>query len=352
MSEAYLRLRGVSKRFDDSVAVQPIDLEVAEGEFLSIIGPSGCGKTTTLRMIAGLERPTAGSIALSGRDITDAPPHERDFGMVFQRFALFPHKDVWHNVAYGMQLRKRPKDAIERDVAEMLERMGLADAAHRRVGTLSGGQQQRVGIARALITSPKLVLLDEPTGSLDARLQLSMQSQLKQLQRDLGITFIHVTHNQSEALAIADRVVVMNLGVVEQIGEPRQVFEQPSTRFVAEFVGRNNIVVGTVAVDGTGFDSPLGRLALRHPARAGEATAVLRADALRVVPPDHDRWHRTSARIRALEYTGSRVTWFLACNGLEITADVSAHDTTRLQPELDQEHPVWIDQDQLHFLEP
>ncbi|MCW2835867.1 MAG: Polyamine transporter, ATP-binding protein [Nocardioides sp.] len=350
MSAPQLELMSVEKVFGDAVAVHPTDLEVHDGEFLSIIGPSGCGKTTTLRMIAGLEAPSAGQISFEGKDITTVPPHRREFGMVFQKFALFPHMDVAANIGYGLKLRKVSKRDIGTRVDEMLERVGLTAFKHRNVTTLSGGQQQRVGIARALITKPRVVLLDEPTGALDAKLQLAMQSQLKQLQRDLGLTFIHVTHNQSEALAIADRVVVMNVGSIEQVGRPAEVFERPQTRHVAEFVGRNNILVGTVSADERTFSCALGELPLATPWAAGPATAVLRADAISVQPGE-GYTHRAEAELKALEYTGARVSWFISTNGSDVTIDVSAHATQSVAPELGNHYPIWLRPGELHLID-
>jgi spermidine/putrescine transport system ATP-binding protein len=350
MPSAQLELVSIEKEFGGTVAVHPTDLQVHDGEFLSIIGPSGCGKTTTLRMIAGLESPTGGRITFEGKDITDLPPHRRDFGMVFQKFALFPHMDVAGNVAYGLKLRNVGRKEIGTRVDEMLERVGLTALKHRDVTTLSGGQQQRVGIARALITKPRVVLLDEPTGALDAKLQLAMQSQLKHLQRDLGLTFIHVTHNQSEALAIADRVVVMNVGSIEQLGKPQEVFERPQTRHVAEFVGRNNILEGTVNDDRTTFSCALGNLPLATPRAPGRATAVLRADAISV-QPDEGYTHRAEIELRALEYTGARVSWFASAEGTSITIDVSAHATQSVGAELENRYPVWLRPGELHFID-
>ncbi|GAW49099.1 MULTISPECIES: ABC transporter ATP-binding protein [unclassified Nocardioides] len=350
MSAAQLELKSVEKVFGDAVAVHPTDLEVHDGEFLSIIGPSGCGKTTTLRMIAGLESPSGGRISFEGKDITAVPPHRREFGMVFQKFALFPHMDVAANIAYGLKLRKVSKREIGTRVDEMLERVGLTAFKHRSVTTLSGGQQQRVGIARALITKPRVVLLDEPTGALDAKLQLAMQSQLKQLQRDLGLTFIHVTHNQSEALAIADRVVVMNVGSIEQVGRPQEVFERPQTRHVAEFVGRNNILDGTVSADESTFSCALGELPLATPWAAGPATAVLRADAISVHPGE-GYTHRAEVELQALEYTGARVSWFTSADGCDITIDVSARATQSVAPELGNRYPIWLRPGELHLID-
>ncbi len=223
-----------------------LDLDIAEGEFISLIGPSGSGKTTTLRIIAGLESPTTGAVLVNGQDITTLLPNQRDFAMVFQHFALFPHLDVFQNVAYGLRIRGMKQAEMEKVVLPMLDRVGLRELATRKVGELSGGQRQRVGIARALVVKPRLLLLDEPTGSLDTKLKLAMQTELKALHKESGLTFIHVTHNQSEALALADRVYVMNEGRIEQQGSPTQVYRYPATRFVADFVGRNNLIDGAM----------------------------------------------------------------------------------------------------------
>ena len=280
-SSGYLRLVGVSKRFGDTTVLNDLDLEIGEGEFISLIGPSGSGKTTTLRIIAGLETPTTGGVFVGNEEITSLLPNQRDFGMVFQHFALFPHLDVYQNVAYGLKIRGDKQAAIEAAVLPMLDRVGLRPLATRKIGELSGGQRQRVGIARALVVKPRLLLLDEPTGSLDTKLKLAMQTELKALHNEFGLTFIHVTHNQSEALALADRVYVMNEGRIEQSGSPTQVYRYPSTRFVADFVGRNNLIDGTI--DSDVFNGRMGNFPAGEGAARignGPATAVIRADAI------------------------------------------------------------------------
>jgi spermidine/putrescine transport system ATP-binding protein len=245
---AAIELVGVDKQFTggghDVTAVDHIDLRIAEGEFFSLLGPSGCGKTTTLRMIAGFEEPTGGQILLHGRDMVGVPPFRRDVNMVFQQYALFPHMDVFENVAFGLRRKRVPKGEIARRVAEALALVELEGREKRRPRQLSGGQQQRVALARALVNRPRALLLDEPLGALDLKLRQAMQLELKRIQREVGITFVYVTHDQEEALTMSDRLVVMNAGRIEQLGSPRELYEHPATRFVANFIGTSNILTG------------------------------------------------------------------------------------------------------------
>jgi spermidine/putrescine transport system ATP-binding protein len=251
LSEPSVRLQGVTKAFGDLVAVDDLDLDVAEGEFFTLLGPSGCGKTTTLRMIAGFEAPTAGTVLIAGQDVVDLPAHKRPTNTVFQSYALFPHLTVGENVAFGLRRKKVPKEEIDRRVATELERVGLAREVNRRPAQLSGGQQQRVALARALVNLPKVLLLDEPLGALDLKLRKGLQIQLKQIQRDVGITFVYVTHDQEEALTMSDRIAVMQAGRIEQMGGPEDVYERPTTTFVAGFIGVSNLMPGTAtSVDG------------------------------------------------------------------------------------------------------
>ena len=243
-----IELVGVEKQFSsahgDVRAVEHVDLRIAEGEFFSLLGPSGCGKTTTLRMIAGFEEPTSGQILLHGRDMVGVPPYRRDVNMVFQQYALFPHMDVFENVAFGLRRKKVGKDEIKRRVAEALALVELEGREKRKPRQLSGGQQQRVALARALVNRPRALLLDEPLGALDLKLRQAMQLELKRIQREVGITFVYVTHDQEEALTMSDRLVVMNAGRIEQLGTPRELYEHPATRFVANFIGTSNIITG------------------------------------------------------------------------------------------------------------
>ncbi len=243
-------LRNVTKRFDDFTAVDDLSLELGRGEFFTLLGPSGCGKTTTLRMIAGFERPTAGEIAIEGEDVAALPPHKRPTNTVFQSYALFPHLSVEKNVAFGLRRKKVDKDETAERVATELKRVGLAREAGRRPSQLSGGMQQRVALARALVNLPKVLLLDEPLGALDLKLRKGLQVELKRIQREVGITFVYVTHDQEEALTMSDRIAVMNRGHVEQVSIPEEVYERPTTSFVAGFIGVSNLMPATVSASG------------------------------------------------------------------------------------------------------
>ncbi len=239
-------LCGVTKYFGTTCALHNINLEIANGEFLTLLGPSGCGKTTILRMLSGFERPSKGEILLNGVCINDLPPEARKVNTVFQNYALFPHMSVWDNVAFGLKMQKIPKLEINQRVSEALQRVHLASLANRMPRELSGGQQQRVAIARAIINNPLVLLLDEPFSALDFKLRKSMQFEIKHLQRELGITFVFVTHDQEEAFAMSDRVVVMSEGTIMQIGTPQEIYEEPENLFVARFVGEINVLEGTV----------------------------------------------------------------------------------------------------------
>jgi len=247
-----IRLSGVSRHFGEVKALDAIDLEIADGEFFSMLGPSGSGKTTCLRLIAGFDRPTAGRIEIQGVDVSGQPPYERDVNTVFQDYALFPHMTVGDNVAYGLMIKKVPKNEREKRVAEMLDLVQLPGLATRKPAQLSGGQRQRVALARALINHPRVLLLDEPLGALDLKLRQAMQIELKAIQQRVGITFIYVTHDQEEALTMSDRLAVFNLGHIEQIGTPAEVYEHPATPFVAGFVGVSNLIQGATAQAITG----------------------------------------------------------------------------------------------------
>ncbi|MEU4548110.1 ABC transporter ATP-binding protein [Nonomuraea dietziae] len=225
-------------------AVKGVSLSIAEGEFFSLLGPSGCGKTTTMRMIAGFEDPTRGKVRLHGQDVTNVPPNKRDVNMVFQSYALFPHMNVWDNVAFGLKQKKTSDAEIKRRVGEMLDIVDLTGREKRRPREMSGGQQQRVALARALVNNPRALLLDEPLGALDLKLRQAMQIELKRIQREVGITFVYVTHDQSEALTMSDRIAVMNDGLVEQLAGPREIYEQPASAFVAGFIGTSNLLAG------------------------------------------------------------------------------------------------------------
>ncbi len=251
LEDTVIEISHVSKQFGDFKAVDDANFGIRQGEFFSMLGPSGCGKTTTLRMIAGFEQPTSGEVRLDGKDVSKVPPYKRNVNTVFQNYALFPHMTVFDNIAFGPRSTKAPKGEIAGRVKEMLEIVHLADFAERRPTQLSGGQQQRVALARALVNYPSALLLDEPLGALDLKLRQTMQLELKRIQREVGITFVFVTHDQEEALTMSDRIAVMNAGRVEQIGTPEEIYHQPATVFVAGFIGVANLIpAAVVAVTG------------------------------------------------------------------------------------------------------
>jgi spermidine/putrescine transport system ATP-binding protein len=241
-----VRLSGITKTFGTTTVVQPLDLEIARGEFFSILGPSGCGKTTLMRMITGFETPTGGSVELDGRVVDDVPTRRRDLNMLFQSYALFPHLSVYENVAFELRTRRTAKGELDRRVRDALQLVRLADFADRKPAALSGGQRQRVALARAVVGRPAVVLLDEPLGALDQKLRKEMQFELKRMQREVGITFIYVTHDQEEALTMSDRIAVMSAGSVLQVATPTEIYDAPASRFVATFIGSCNVLEGAV----------------------------------------------------------------------------------------------------------
>ena len=249
MSKELIRLRDLCMAFDDELVLDHINLYINDSEFLTLLGPSGCGKTTTLRIIGGFTTPTSGDVTFDGVRINDVPPHKRQINTVFQKYALFPHLDVFENIAFGLRIAKVPAEEIEEHVTEMLGVVSLKGFEHRKITQLSGGQQQRVAIARALVNRPKVLLLDEPLGALDLRLRKDMQIELKRIQQQMGITFIYVTHDQEEALTMSDTVVVMDKGRIQQIGTPEDIYNEPKNAFVADFIGESNILNGTMVRD-------------------------------------------------------------------------------------------------------
>ncbi|MBQ8757685.1 MAG: ABC transporter ATP-binding protein [Oscillospiraceae bacterium] len=249
MSKELIRLQNLTMEFDGEKVLDGINLYFNDKEFLTLLGPSGCGKTTTLRIIGGFQNPTSGDVLFDGKRINDVPPYERQINTVFQRYALFPHLDVYDNIAFGLKVAKLPKDEIHQRVHEILEVVGLKGYDHRSVDSLSGGQQQRVAIARALVNRPKVLLLDEPLAALDLRLRKDMQNELKRIQQAMGITFIYVTHDQEEALSMSDTVVVMDKGRIQQVGRPEDIYNEPKNAFVADFIGESNILDGIMLAD-------------------------------------------------------------------------------------------------------
>ena len=249
MSKELIRLRDLCMAFDDELVLDHINLYINDKEFLTLLGPSGCGKTTTLRIIGGFATPTSGDILFDGVRINDVPPYQRQINTVFQKYALFPHLNVFENIAFGLRMQKLPEAEIKQRVMEMLETVSLKGFEHRRPDALSGGQQQRVAIARALVNRPKVLLLDEPLAALDLKLRKDMQIELKRIQQQVGITFIYVTHDQEEALTMSDTIVVMDKGSIQQIGTPEDIYNEPKNAFVADFIGESNIIDGTMPED-------------------------------------------------------------------------------------------------------
>ncbi|GLH81351.1 polyamine-transporting ATPase [Bradyrhizobium sp. SSBR45G] len=323
---AAIEIAGVSKVYDGDVrAVDSVAMDIRPGEFFSLLGPSGCGKTTTLRMIAGFDSPSAGEIRLDGADITHVPAHKRDMAMVFQNYALFPHRTVAENVAFGLRMRKIDKATIAAKVKAALAMVELSGLEERRPAQLSGGQQQRVALARAIVISPRVLLCDEPLGALDKKLRQQMQFELKQLQKTLGLTLVFVTHDQEEALAMSDRIAVMNAGRVEQIGTPVEIYDQPRTRFVADFIGDTNIFRGQRVTMDHGSGIAVGNgLVLALPgtvaAAAGEVLSVaLRPEKMTVSAegPIDARSKGMSARgtVESTNFLGGAVLYRIVLDG-------------------------------------
>ncbi|WP_440995904.1 ABC transporter ATP-binding protein [Arhodomonas sp. SL1] len=327
-----VELRGVAKHFGDFTALRRSNLDVPDGSFVTFLGPSGCGKTTTLRMIAGLLDPSEGDILVKGRRINDVPIHRRNLGLVFQNYALFPHKNIFDNVAFGLKYRKVSRDEAKKRVRDALALVRLPDVEDRLPIQLSGGQQQRIALARAIVIQPDVLLLDEPLSALDANLREEMRVELKRIQRELGIATIFVTHDQSEALAMSDKVVVMNHGLIEQEGSPEQVYNEPATAFVAGFLGHSNILSGRVVGDEDGLvrvrleDADMEILAHTRDGRPrpeGEPVRlVLRAERLRLAEHhDGEPGHTVlDGRVDTVDYQGQLARYFLTSGGITLQA--------------------------------
>ncbi len=299
-----ISIRGVSKKFGDFTAVDQLNLEIGSGEFFSMLGPSGSGKTTVLRLIAGFDLPTAGTISLDGEDVTNKAPFDRNVNTVFQDYALFPHLNVIENVEYGLRVRKVGREERRARALAALEKVHLADFAERKPAQLSGGQRQRVALARAIVVEPKILLLDEPLGALDLKLRESMQIELKELQRDLGITFVFVTHDQDEALTLSDRIAIFNQGKIEQIGTPHELYEKPATEFVARFVGTANVFT------------------------AAQSQNLFGVNKKTMIRPEQIELGATGQEATVMEsiYLGSSIRFILKLADTQVIAEVSASD--------------------------
>ncbi|WP_181704823.1 ABC transporter ATP-binding protein [Chthonobacter rhizosphaerae] len=335
MSAPFVALEGLDKRFPGHHAVRGIDLQIAAGEFVAIMGPSGCGKSTTLRLIAGLDEPTGGDIRIGGRSMRGIPAFQRDTPMVWQSLALFPFLTVAENVAFPLRMKKVGAAERRRRALEWLDRMGLAGMADRDIAQLSGGQRQRVAIARALVTQPSILLLDEPLSALDAHLRVRMQTELSRLHKQLGITFVYVTHAQSEAFALADRIVIMSDGAIQQVGRPQDVYREPVNAFVAEFMGMNNILRGTVRGASAGrlaLETPLGSFDVptrkTHPVDS-KAAFVIAAD--RIALAAAGTYGGLDATVIGLEFVGSTQTVFVeTASGHEFRIQKQQHEIEAL----------------------
>jgi spermidine/putrescine transport system ATP-binding protein len=351
MPEPLVVFDNVVKRFGTFEAVKRMNFEIREGEFLAFMGPSGCGKTTTLRMLAGLEEPTEGDIRLAGTSLLGVKPHERDTPMVWQSLALFPFLNARQNVEFGLKMRGQDAQTRRKKALDWLERLGIGEFAERDVNSLSGGQRQRVALARALVTEPRILLLDEPLSALDAHLVIRMQGVLTKLQRELGITFVYVTHSQSEAFAMADRVVIMSKGEIAQIGSARDIYRTPANRFVAEFVGRNNIFTGTVNAAGN-VETAAGTFELDSRAQPGAAVSVVvAADVMAISATRPAVRNSLSAQLISEEFVGSMVTLFFeAAGGMEVKVQVQERLLEGIPREPGQQLYLSFDPSHAHVL--
>ncbi len=359
MADALVEFDSVVKRFGDFTAVETMNFNIGEGEFIAIMGPSGCGKTTTLRMLAGLETPSEGEIRMQGRVMNNVPPHERDTPMVWQSLALFPFLNARENVEFGLEMRGVDAANRKNKALEWLDRLEISEFAERDISSLSGGQKQRVALARSLVTEPKILLLDEPLSALDANLVIRMQSMLTRLQRELGITFVYVTHSQSEAFAMADRVVIMSRGHIAQIGMPKDIYRAPKNRFVAEFVGRNNIISGTVKSTSSKVVTIDGNLGQFEVALAGDhqpivgdvASFVIAADLVHLSTTKPKATNNIECSLISEEFIGSVVTLFLETpDGSEFKVQIQERQLS----DMDLKHMgrvfVSWESDRAHFL--
>jgi spermidine/putrescine transport system ATP-binding protein len=334
MNAILLSLKDISMAYSDFIAVDKLNLDIKKGEFISLMGPSGCGKSTTLRMMAGLDNPTAGAIYLDGESQLEVPTEKRGMPMVWQNFALFPFLSVQENIEFPLRMKKVAKQTRSKKAAEWIERMGLTEFAKRSISQLSGGQRQRVALARALVTEPRILLLDEPLSALDSHLRIKMQTELVRLHKELGITFVYVTHSQSEAFTMSDRVVVMSQGKVQQVGTPKQIYRAPDNAFVAEFIGMNNLMSGTIShiEDNTAeITTELGVFQAKPFVGAKKDTAsklVIAADCIHL---DGSGEQKISGKISGEEFVGSVITLFIELeNGQEFKVQKQQHEVESL----------------------
>jgi len=345
-----VQLRDITKRFGTMTAVDRVSLDVTPGEFLSLLGPSGCGKTTTLRMLAGFEQPDEGSILISGEEVAGVPPHKRDVNTVFQQYALFPHMNVWDNVAFGPRSRKLPENELKAKVDEMLEIVRLGEFAKRRPAQLSGGQQQRVALARALVNRPSVLLLDEPLGALDLKLRQAMQIELKRIQRDVGITFVFVTHDQDEALTMSDRIAVMTQGRIEQLDTPDAIYERPASVFVAGFIGSANLLpCKVVDVNGDAVTTQLavgptivGAGGGRNFVPGSASTVMVRPERIELSTTEPDAAGRLQAVVTESIFQGASSKVIVRSNGGGPTTELIAHVEADRGPAPRTGDHVWV----------
>ncbi|GAK55692.1 ATP-binding component of putrescine transport system [Candidatus Vecturithrix granuli] len=346
--EHSVELRNVTKVFDDdTVAVDNVSFAIKPGEFFSLLGPSGCGKTTLLRMIAGFEKPSSGTVLLNGKDITDTPPYKRDVNMVFQSYALFPHMTVYNNIAYGLKMKHVPKPKIVEAVNDVLQKVKLTGLEKRRITQLSGGQQQRVALARALVNHPAVLLLDEPLGALDQKLREQMQIELVNLQEQVKITFVFVTHDQRESLTISDRIAVMNNGNVEQLGSPKEIYEFPATRFVADFIGTSNFLTGIYRGEENGLKRiviPGAEVWVESPQEieTGEhVTVVIRPEKLSISKEPNDiELNSLQGVIEEIIYVGTDTRYFVRILANDMVLQVFAQNVLHTA----KQRFTWFDQ--------
>lgn len=359
MVDALVEFDSVVKKFGDFTAVETMNFTINEGEFVAIMGPSGCGKTTTLRMLAGLEEPSDGEIRMHGRVMNRVPAHERDTPLVWQSLALFPFLNVRENVEFGLQMRGVDAASRRKRALEWLDRLEIDEFADRNISNLSGGQKQRVALARSLVTEPKILLLDEPLSALDANLVIRMQSVLTRLQRELGITFVYVTHSQSEAFAMADRVVIMSRGHIAQIGAPKDIYRTPDNRFVAEFVGRNNIISGkvksvigkVVTIEGNLGEFQVNLGASSKPLRGDEGSFVIAADLVHLSTKNPKFFNHIKCSLISEEFIGSIVTLFLeAPDGSEIKVQIQERELVDM--DLKQVNKIFVswESERAHYI--